>query len=40
MRSQWCRRWDIEIWAYCLPPNHLHLIAVPPSENGLSQAIG
>ncbi|MBZ0192591.1 hypothetical protein KsCSTR_47960 [Candidatus Kuenenia stuttgartiensis] len=37
---QWCRRWDIEICAYCLLPNHVHLIAVPPSENALSQAIG
>jgi len=40
LMSQWCTRWGIEVWAYCLMPNHVHLIAVPPSEKALSQAIG
>ncbi len=29
---------DIEIWAYCLMTNHIHFIAVPKCENGLSLA--
>lgn len=31
---------DVEVWAYCLMPNHVHLIAAPLSEDALSQAIG
>ncbi len=27
-------------WAYCLMPNHVHLILVPPDEDGLRQALG
>lgn len=37
---EWCRRCGVEIWAYCLMPNHVHLIAVPSSESGLRHAIG
>ena len=33
-------KWGIAIWAYCLMPNHVHLIAVPPSGPALSRAIG
>ena len=29
------RAHDVEIWAYCLMPNHVHLIAVPQSADGL-----
>lgn len=29
------RRAGTEIWAYCLRPNHAHLIATPAHENGL-----
>ncbi len=38
--SKWCRRRGVEIWAYCLMPNHSHLIAVPESEEALRCAIG
>lgn len=31
---------DVEIWAYCLMPNHVHLIAVPRTDAGLARAIG
>lgn len=38
------RRWSavhgVDIWAYCLMPNHVHLIVVPPSEDALGRAIG
>ena len=37
---EWCGYWKVEIWAYCLMPNHVHLIAVPTSEDGLRRAIG
>jgi len=38
--AEWCCRCGVDIWAYCLMPNHVHLIAVPSSEEGLRQAIG
>jgi len=40
LMSEWCRQCNIEIWAYCLMPNHVHLIAVPSSEESLRKAIG
>ncbi len=33
---EWCIRSSVEIWAYCLMPNHVHLIAVPDTEDGYS----
>ncbi|MDP1738304.1 MAG: transposase [Caulobacter sp.] len=30
----------VEIWAYCLMPNHVHMIATPQDEGGLSKAFG
>ena len=35
-----CARHEVEIWVYCLMPNHVHLIAVPHGEDGLRKAIG
>ena len=35
-----CRQRAVEVWSYCLMPNHIHLIAVPSSEEGLRLAIG
>jgi putative transposase len=29
------RRAGVEIWSYCLMPNHVHIIAVPSDEDGL-----
>lgn len=29
----------VEVWAYCLMPNHVHLIAVPPDKKGLRRAM-
>jgi len=40
LMAEWCRSCEVEIWAYCLMPNHVHLIAVPKSEAGLRRAIG
>jgi len=28
------------VWAYCLMPNHVHLILVPATTDGLARAIG
>jgi putative transposase len=40
LMSQWCSTHHVEIWSYCLMPNHVHLIAVPQSADGLRRAIG
>ncbi|MBU0571315.1 MAG: transposase [Candidatus Omnitrophica bacterium] len=34
------KKWNIEIWAYCLMDNHVHLIALPKDEDGLARGIG
>jgi len=35
--SGWCGN---RIWAYCLMPNHVHLIVVPETADGLCRGIG
>lgn len=30
----------VEVWAYCLMPNHVHLIATPSTAEGLARAVG
>ena len=40
LMGEWCREKGVQIWSYCLMPNHVHLIAVPSSEDGLRWAIG
>jgi len=40
LMSEWCGSCGVAIWAYCLMPNHVHLIAVPQSEDSLRHAIG
>ena len=30
----------VEVWAYCLMPNHVHLILTPSDEAGLGLAVG
>jgi putative transposase len=35
LMSEWCCLLNGEVWAYCLMPNHIHLIAVPESEDGV-----
>jgi len=40
LMAQWCNRCKVLIWSYCLMPNHVHLIAVPETEEGLRKAIG
>jgi putative transposase len=38
--AEWCERCGVEIWGYCLMPNHTHLIAMPEKIDSLSSAIG
>ena len=40
LMAEWCGKCGVEIWAYCLMPNHVHLIAVPFDEVSLARAIG
>ncbi len=40
LMAQWCHKYQVEIWSWCLMPNHVHLIAVPHTEEGLARAIG
>ena len=34
------RKANVAVWAYCLMPNHVHLILCPSTEDGLAQALG
>jgi putative transposase len=38
--AEWCAREGVEIWAYCLMPNHVHLIAMPQTADALRAALG
>jgi putative transposase len=40
LMREWCGKEGVEIWAYCLMTNHVHLIAVPQNEKSLARAIG
>ena len=34
-----CRDADVEVWAWCLMPNHVHLILTPSDPDGLRRAL-
>ncbi len=34
-----CRRFGVEVWAYCQMPNHVHLILTPQDAEGLALAL-
>ncbi len=40
LMSEWCSRFKVDVWAYCLMPNHVHIIAIPEVGDLLSKAIG
>jgi len=40
LMAEWCACCGVVVWAYCLMPNHVHLIVVPKSEDGLRRGIG
>jgi putative transposase len=37
--AEQCRRADVEVWAWCLMPNHVHLVLVPADADGLRRAL-
>lgn len=40
LMKEWCQKEQVEVWAYCLMPNHVHLIVVPDKATGLARAVG
>ena len=38
--SKACREAGTEVWAYCLMPNHVHLVMVPGDKEGLRSVLG
>jgi len=40
LMAEWCNRCKVQVLAYCLMTNHVHLIVVPESTDGLRRAIG
>jgi putative transposase len=40
LMAHWSRRCGLEIWAYCLMPNHVHLVVVPQTAGALAAGIG
>ena len=37
--TEGCKAAGVEVWAYCLMPNHVHLILVPQDADGLRAAL-
>ncbi len=35
-----CRRFGAVVWAYCLMPNHVHLVLVPECQAALARCVG
>ena len=33
-------RASVEVWAYCLMPNHVHLVLCPSTDDGMARALG
>ena len=40
LMKEWCARLGVEVWSYCLMPNHVHLIVMPETADALRRAIG
>ena len=40
LMKQWCSNFEVSVWAYCLMPNHVHLIMTPSNSGSLAQAVG
>ena len=37
--ARYCKQEEVDIWAYCLMPNHVHLILVPRTKYGLRRSL-
>jgi len=40
LMAEFCRKAGTRVWAYCLMPNHVHLVMVPSHADGLRAALG
>ena len=40
MLAEQLRKYSVEVWAYCLMPTHIHLIAVPHSAVACARTLG
>lgn len=40
LMAEQCARFGVEIWAYCLMKNRVHMLAVPEEETSLRHALG
>lgn len=40
LMAEWRDRHGVKVWAYCLMPNHVHLVCVPEAEDSLARAVG
>jgi putative transposase len=38
--AEQAQRYCVEVWAYCLMPNHVHLVLTPSDQTGLGRAVG
>jgi putative transposase len=38
--AEYTHQTNTDIWAYCLMPNHVHLVMVPSTEDGLRATLG
>ena len=38
--AEQAERHGVETWAYCLMPNHVHLVLTPSDQTGLGRAVG
>ncbi len=38
--SKYAKQFSLQIWAYCLMPNHVHLLVVPEKEESLARGVG
>jgi putative transposase len=38
--KRYSQKYKLEIWAYCLMGNHVHLLVVPKEDNSLARGIG
>lgn len=37
--NKFSRKYNVELWCYCLMPNHIHLIVFPKNETSISKMI-
>ncbi len=40
LMSKYTQQSGTEVWAYCLMPNHVHMVMVPSCEDGLRSSLG